>query len=77
MSAHDPVNSPAHYTAHPSGIECIEVAEHMGFCLGNAMKYLWRADHKGAPVEDLRKAVWYIEREIQRRTERAEPEATA
>lgn len=63
----DPVNRPAHYTAHPSGIECIEVAEHFGFCLGNALKYIWRADQKGRPVEDLRKARWYLKREIERR----------
>lgn len=67
MSEHDPVNYPAHYTEHPSGIECIQVTEHMGFCLGNAVKYIWRADLKGSAVEDLRKAVWYIEREIERR----------
>jgi hypothetical protein len=63
---HDPVNSPAHYTSHPSGIECIEVTEHMNFCIGNAVKYLWRADLKGG-TEDLKKAKWYIERELKRR----------
>ena len=64
---HDPVNSPAHYTAHPSGVECITVTEHMGFNVGNAVKYLWRADLKGNALEDLRKAVWYIQREIGKR----------
>ena len=64
----DMVNHPPHYTGHPSGVECITVTEHMGFCLGNAMKYIWRADLKHDAVEDLRKAVWYIEREITRRT---------
>lgn len=63
----DNVNHPPHYTAHPSGIECIEVTEHMSFCVGNAVKYLWRADHKGNDIEDLRKAAWYINREIERR----------
>jgi len=63
----DPINAPAHYTEHPSGIECIEVTEHMNFCLGNAIKYIWRANVKHAsPIEDLRKAAWYINREIQR-----------
>ena len=62
----DPVNHPQHYTDHPSGIECIRITEHLNFCLGNAMKYLWRAGRKGDPVQDLRKAVWYIEREINR-----------
>lgn len=63
----DNVNHPSHYTAHPSGIECIQVTEHMSFCVGNAVKYLWRADHKGNDIEDLRKAAWYINREIERR----------
>jgi hypothetical protein len=63
----DLVNHPPHYTSHPSGVECIQVTEHMGFNLGNAMKYVWRADLKGDAVEDLRKARWYIDREIARR----------
>ncbi|HEY9354663.1 MAG TPA: DUF3310 domain-containing protein [Nocardioides sp.] len=63
----DAVNHPPHYTAHPSGVECIQITEHMGFNLGNAVKYIWRADLKGAAVEDLRKAAWYVEREITRR----------
>jgi len=63
----DPVNNPKHYTSHPSGIECIQVTEHMGFNLGNAIKYIWRADLKGDALQDLEKARWYIEREIQRR----------
>jgi hypothetical protein len=62
------VDHPRHYTAHPSGVECITVVEHMGFNLGNAIKYLWRADEKGNAIEDLRKAAWYVQREIQRRT---------
>lgn len=63
----DMVNHPPHYMGHPSGIECIQITEHMGFCLGNAMKYIWRADLKNDAIEDLRKAIWYIEREITRR----------
>ena len=63
----DTVDHPAHYTAHPSGIECIQVTEHMSFNVGNAVKYLWRADLKGSPLVDLRKAAWYIAREIARR----------
>ncbi len=62
----DNVNHPRHYTKHPSGVECIQITEHMGFNLGNAVKYIWRADLKGNQVEDLKKAVWYINREIQR-----------
>ena len=61
------VDHPPYYTSHPSGIECIEVAEHMNFNLGNAMKYIWRCDGKGASIQDLEKAVWYIKREIERR----------
>lgn len=63
----DPVNAPAHYRSHPSGIECIQITEHMGFNLGNAVKYIWRADEKGNALEDLRKAAWYVQREIERR----------
>lgn len=54
---HDPVNHPKHYTSHPSGVECVDVAEHYDFNVGNAIKYLWRAGLKSeSPVEDLRKA---------------------
>jgi hypothetical protein len=63
----DAVNHPKHYTSHPSGVECITITEHMGFNVGNAIKYLWRADEKGAALEDLKKAAWYVQREIQRR----------
>ena len=58
--------NPQHYKQHPSGVECIQITEHMNFNLGNAIKYLWRAGLKGDPVEDLEKAAWYIEREIKR-----------
>lgn len=63
----DPVNHPQHYTAHPSGIECIQVTRHMGFNLGNAIKYIWRADEKENAIQDLEKAVWYLNDEIQKR----------
>jgi hypothetical protein len=63
----DKVNHPRHYKSHPSGIECIQVTEHLNFCLGNAIKYIWRADDKENDIEDLRKAVWYVNREIERR----------
>lgn len=63
----DPVNHPKHYTEHPSGVECIQVTEHMNFCLGNAVKYIWRAGLKGDnAAEDLRKARWYLDRELKR-----------
>ena len=64
----DAVNHPAHYNSHPSGVEVIQITEHMNFCLGNAVKYILRADHKGNPLQDLQKAAWYIAREINRRT---------
>lgn len=60
------VDHPAHYNGHQSGIEAIDVCEHMSFNLGNAMKYLWRADLKGKSVEDLQKSAWYVAREIER-----------
>ena len=66
------VNHPPHYLAHPSGIEVIEITEHLGFCLGNAVKYILRCDYKGDPIKDLRKAAWYVQREIDRRTRSAE-----
>ena len=63
----DLVNRPPHYTGHPSGIECIQITEHMGFNLGNAVKYIWRCDLKTDAIENLKKAVWYINREIAKR----------
>lgn len=63
----DLVNHPPHYVSHPSGIECIQITEHMGFNLGNAVKYIWRADLKADAIQDLEKARWYIDREIGRR----------
>ena len=66
--ANDPVNHPKHYTKHPSGIECIEITRHMGFNLGNAFKYIWRCDLKKDDIEDLKKAIWYIQDEIKKRT---------
>lgn len=66
MTVHDSVNHPQHYTSHPSGIECIEVTRHMNFNRGNAIKYIWRCGDKGKPIEDLRKAIWYLNDEIGR-----------
>lgn len=62
----DMVNHPKHYTSHASGVEVIEITEHMNFCLGNAIKYILRAEHKDNQIQDLKKAVWYINREINR-----------
>tara|TARA_R110002153_G_scaffold12460_2_gene46438 strand:- start:4555 stop:4785 length:231 start_codon:yes stop_codon:yes gene_type:complete len=68
----DEVNHPQHYTSHPSGVECIQITQHMGFNLGNAMKYIWRADEKGKAIQDLEKAKWYIENEIALRKKKLE-----
>lgn len=65
MKDNDPVNHPSHYTSHPSGVEAIQICEHENFNIGNAIKYLWRTNHKDG-LQDLRKAQWYINREIER-----------
>jgi len=62
----DPVNHPAHYTSHPSGVEAIDITRHMNFNLGNAVKYIWRAGLKGDSIEDLQKARFYISDELER-----------
>lgn len=64
---HDQVNRPAHYTAHPSGVECIEISEHLCANLAQALQYVWRAPYKGRMAEDLAKARWFIVRECARR----------
>jgi hypothetical protein len=64
----DKVNHPHHYCSHPSGYECIDITRHYIFSIGNAIKYLWRAglkkeegyDDKQKEIEDLNKAIWYI-----------------
>lgn len=63
----DLINHPPHYTQHPSGIEAITITEHLGFNLGNAVKYLMRAPYKGQREADLNKAIWYLSRETLRR----------
>ena len=68
----DNVNHPSHYTSHPSGIECITITQYHDFCIGNAIKYLWRAGLKKdadksdieKEIEDLEKARWYINQKI-------------
>lgn len=64
----DAVNHPSHYTSDPSGIECIQITRHRNFNIGNAIKYLWRAGLKdgNSDIQDLQKAVWYIQDEIER-----------
>lgn len=62
------VDHPPHYTDHPSGIECIDIVRHMNFNIGNAIKYLWRhgKKEKDKTIEDLQKAIFYIEDEIKK-----------
>lgn len=62
----DMVNKPPHYKGHKSGVECIEITRHMNFNLGNAIKYLWRSEFKNSQIQDLEKAIWYINDEIKR-----------
>ena len=64
MKSKDAIN-PSHYKSHPSGIECIDITKHMNFCLGNAIKYIWRAGLKDAKRQDLEKAIWYLQKELE------------
>ena len=72
---HDPVAHPQHYTF--GGIEVIDAIEawSLGFHLGNVVKYVARAAHKGNYLEDLRKARWYLQREIERQSAEVDPSA--
>lgn len=67
-------NHPTRYNAHPSGVECIDIVEHMPFNVGSAVKYLWRLGLKENEndINDLKKALWYVEREIQLRSPKQE-----
>lgn len=69
----DLINHPPHYTANDAScdkcghsIECIDITRHMNFNLGNALKYIWRCDSKGPKIENLQKAIWYLQDEIDR-----------
>ena len=53
-----------HYQKHPSGIECIEIAKHESFNIGNVIKYIWRRNHKKHALQDLEKARYYLDQEI-------------
>lgn len=76
MEKKDNVNHPKHYTSHPSGVECITITRHYCFSIGNAIKYLWRAglkkelglSDKLKEIEDLHKAIWYINDRIKQLT---------
>lgn len=58
----DAIEHPVHYNSHASGVEAIVICEWLGFCAGNALKYAWRAGHKGKLREDLQKSLWYVRR---------------
>lgn len=60
------VNHPKHYNNHPSGIECIDIVRHENFNCGSAIKYIWRRGEKNNEIEDLQKAIWYLQDEIER-----------
>jgi len=64
----DAVNHPEHYGGSESTYEAIKVIDawKLGFCLGNVIKYISRAGKKGSKLEDLKKAQWYLNREIER-----------
>jgi hypothetical protein len=57
----DDINSPKHYTSHPSGVECIQITRHFPFAVGNTIKYLWREGLKESNKEDALKAHWYLQ----------------
>ena len=70
----DNVNHPPHYKARKiycncpiesEPLECIDISKHFNFNLGNAIKYIWRCDFKGKKKEDLQKAIWYLQNEIE------------
>ena len=70
-TASEIINHPVHYNSLPAiclecsaSIECIDVVRHMSFNLGNAIKYIWRCDLKQSSIDDLKKAIWYLEDEI-------------
>jgi hypothetical protein len=73
VSEIDLINQPPHYTSSKAQcrgcerrIEQIDITRHMGFNLGNAIKYIWRCEHKGNKRADLQKAVWYLNDELEK-----------
>lgn len=70
----DVVQKPKHYNTDASGIECIDLVEHLGFNCGNAVKYVWRKDEKNG-LEDVKKSLWYVERESSQGNFHVAPEA--
>jgi hypothetical protein len=65
LKKYNPITKPKHYNSYPD-IEVIQLTEHMNFCRGNVVKYIARAEFKRSELEDLKKAMWYLSREINR-----------
>jgi hypothetical protein len=76
-NAPETVDHPPHYGGADNPYEAIKVIEAwgLGFCLGNCLKYISRAGKKGSRLDDLRKARWYLDREIQA-VEKRPPDAS-
>lgn len=82
METREDVKSPSYYNAHPSGVECIQIAKHYDFCIGNVLKYIWRAGLKSESgmsalekqIEDLKKARVYLDFELEMLEEKLKSE---
>lgn len=68
MEALEKINHPKHYNNHPSGVEIITIIRSCSFNIGNAIKYLFRRNDKDNILENMKKALWYIDDEIKRRS---------
>lgn len=68
----DLVRHPSHYSSHPSGVETIQITKHESFLRGNALKYILRAPYKGTELQDIEKAIVYLEWERDRLKEATE-----
>lgn len=60
----DEVLKAEHYNSNPSGVECADISQHFDNCRGQAIQYIWRAENKGTPIKDLKKAIYWLERKI-------------
>lgn len=60
----DEIKKASHYNLNKSGIECADITQYFDNCRGQAIQYIWRCEHKGAPIKDLKKAIYWLERKI-------------
>lgn len=60
----DEISKAQHYNSNPSGIECADISQYFDNCRGQAIQYIWRAEDKGNPIKDLKKAIYWLERKI-------------